>query len=218
MNQLVGVGVYDAREVSFLLGAPSETIIRWSNPDKDGSPAMVQPYLASYFNFEDLVSFSVAFHIRRNGISEKNMRNGIEFLRQDWNSLRPLANQSIIENIATSGSSFLTKRGNDWIDIGRGGQGTFRSAVRIYLKNISFNQSGMASRWFASTGVVLDPTIQAGTPCIEGTRIPTSTILSLLRDESVEEVASDLELDRGQVEAARNFELSLAAGNGLRAA
>ena len=218
MNQLVGVGVYDAREVSFLLGTTTETIIRWSSPDKGGLPAIVPPYVDSYFNFEDLVSFSVAFHVRRNGISEKNMRSGIEILRQDWNTLRPLASQSIIANIATSGSSFLTKRGDEWIDIGRGGQGTFRSVIRIYLKNISFNQSGMASRWSAAIGVLLDPTIQAGTPCIDGTRIPTSTILGLLRDESIDEVASDLDLESEQVEAARNFELSLAAGNGLRAA
>jgi uncharacterized protein (DUF433 family) len=212
------VGIYDAREISLLLGVTTETVVRWSNPDNRDLSPLIEPYFKPYFSFEDLVSFAIALHLRRSGISERNLRNGLVVLRHEWQTPRPFANQNVIANIATSGSSFLARTGDEWIDIARGKQGTFESIVRIYLKNISFNQFGIASRWTAASGVILDPTIQAGSPCIEGTRVPTSTILSLLNSESIDEVAQDFDLTDVQVEAARDFELSLVAGNGLRAA
>jgi uncharacterized protein (DUF433 family) len=218
MSRLVGLGIYDASEISFLLGTSPERIVNWSLPDQRNLPPIVSPYLDSLFTFEDLVSFAVALHLHKRGISVKDLRNGIESLRRHSNLERPLANQSVIDVIATSGSSFLIQREDEWLDIGRGGQGTFNEVVRVYLKGITFDQIGVAHRWNAALGVVIDPTIQAGTPCIEGTRIPTSTIRELLEDESINDISDDLQVTSGQIEAARDFEEALASGRGLIAA
>jgi uncharacterized protein (DUF433 family) len=218
MGRLVGLGVYDALEISFLLGTNPERIVRWSLPDQRNLPPIVSPYLDSLFTFEDLVSFAIALHLRRRGVSDKDLRNGVDALRRRTNVPRPLANQSVIGKIATSGPSFLIQQDDEWIDLGRGGQGTFKAVVRVYLKGIAFDQLGVANKWIAATGVLIDPKIQAGTPCIEGTRIPTSTIRELLEDETIREISSDLELSSQQIEAARDFELSLASGRGLIAA
>ena len=218
MGRLVGLGIYDAQEISFLLGTKPEKIIRWAMPDQRGLPPIVVPYSESYFTFEDLVSFAVALNLDHRGVVDRDLRNGVEALRRHTNSFRPLANQSVLNQIATSGSSFLLQRGDEWIDLGRGGQGTFESVVRIYLIGITFDQVGIANKWIAASGVVIDPKIQAGSPCIQGTRVPTSTVLDLLENESIEDVAHELELTNQQIEAARDFQRSLTSGRGLIAA
>ncbi len=218
MGRLAGLGIYDAQEIAFLLGTKFETIVRWAMSDRRGLPAIVQPYSESYFTFADLVSFAVALNLRQRGVVEKDLRNGIEALRQQTGEPRPLANQMILDKIATSGSSLLLHYGDEWVDLGRGGQGTFKAVIRVYLKGISFNQVGIASRWNAAEGVVIDPTIQAGSPCIIGTRIPTSTILELLEDESLDAIAEEYDLTTQQVKAARDFERNLLSGHGLLAA
>ena len=40
--------------------------------------------------------------------------------------------------------------------------------------------SQVAISWEASDGVVLEPEIQFGAPCIKGTRIPTRTIVGMI--------------------------------------
>ena len=218
MGRLAGLGIYDAREIAFLLGTKIETIVRWAMPDQRGLPPVVQPYSESYFTFEDLISFAVALNLRQRGVVEKDLRNGVEALRRQIDMSRPLANQVVLEKIATSGSSFLLKYGDEWIDLGRGGQGTFKSVIHVYLRGVSFNQVGIAHKWNATVGVVIDPSIQAGSPCIDGTRILTSTILELLEDESLGDIAEEFDLTTEQVEAARDFEVNLSSGRGLLAA
>ena len=42
-------------------------------------------------------------------------------------------------------------------------------------------QDQVASKWSPQPGVVLDPSVQFGEPCIQDTRIPTSALWSLVR-------------------------------------
>jgi uncharacterized protein (DUF433 family) len=218
MGRLAGLGIYDAREIAFLLGTKYEAIVRWAMPDQRGLPPLVQPYTDSYFTFEDLVSFAVVLNLHQRGVVEKDLRNGVDSLRQQTGMPRPLANREVLDKIATSGSSFLLQFDDEWVDLGRGGQGTFKAVIRVYLKGISFNQVGIANKWNAAESVLIDPSIQAGSPCIVGTRIPTSTILELLEDESPFAIAEEFDLTTQQVEAARDFELNLSSGHGLLAA
>lgn len=54
------------------------------------------------------------------------------------------------------------------------------------------------------------PQVQAGTPCIEATRVPTSTVHGLVRaGEAQDDIAFDLDLEIEQVEAALRFEAAL---------
>jgi uncharacterized protein (DUF433 family) len=124
----------------------------------------------------------------------------------------------VIEKLATSGNSFLYDRGSgQFEDIGRGGQGVFPDVVRIYLERVTFDGYGAPQRWTPADGVVIDPAIQAGTPCVAGTRVPTATIAALLRGADIEQVALDLDLPIEAVEQAQAFERQLANGVGLAA-
>jgi uncharacterized protein (DUF433 family) len=75
----------------------------------------------------------------------------------------------------------------------------------------------LARLWRPAPLVLLDPTIQAGKPCVERTRVPTETIAAMLEVDSSEVVAEDLELTIEQVNAASEFEAGLLAGRGIAA-
>jgi uncharacterized protein (DUF433 family) len=214
---MLGKGLYDAAEVGRLLGHDAEWVVRWSTPSPHG-PAIVNPTFERMFSFADLVSFRVASLVRERGVSDAHLRHGVETLRDLTELDRPLASRKVIEKLATSGNSFLYDRGSgQFEDIGRGGQGVFPDVVRIYLERVTFDGYGAPQRWTPADGVVIDPAIQAGTPCVAGTRVPTATIAALLRGADIEQVALDLDLPIEAVEQAQAFERQLANGVGLAA-
>ena len=63
----------------------------------------------------------------------------------------------------------------------------------------------------------MDPRIQAGAPCVTGTRIPTRTVVELLDGADPEDVALDLDISVEAVLAAERFQDMLGAGAGLPA-
>ena len=74
----------------------------------------------------------------------------------------------------------------------------------------------MASIWRPHPGVWISPAVQAGTPCVEGTRVPSHLLASVLDpgepDEwDLIEVCNDYRLTAQQVRAALDYELALAA-------
>jgi len=216
-RSLVDVGVYDAQEISHLLAQNVDCIVRWSVPDGKGRPAIVPPSLDRAFSFVDLVSFAVVAELWGRLVSEVEMRNGVALLMQETGYDKPLAQQQVIEVLATCGTSLIANLGGGWFDIGKGGQGAFEEVLLVYLKAISYDDLGVAQRWRPAPLVVLDPRVQAGTPCIEGTRIPTQVVATMLDTDSAETVGEELDLTVEQVHAAANFEAALAEGRGLAA-
>ncbi|MEO8698173.1 MAG: DUF433 domain-containing protein [Acidimicrobiales bacterium] len=212
---LVDSGVYDASEAAHLLAIHVEVVIRWSVPDRDGKAAIVAPSLEGAFSFVDLVSLAVAGELWRRDIREVDIRRGVEFLQRATGFPKPLAQQQVIETIATSGRSWVAKLKGGWYDLGKGGQGAFDEIVQLYLKSVDYDSVGAARLWRPAPFVVLDPRIQAGAPCVQGTRIPTATVAALLEVDRPDNVATDLDLELDMVLAAAEFEESLATGVGL---
>lgn len=214
---LLGCGVYDANEIARLLAESADRIVSWSTPDARGNPGIVQLVQERTFSFSDLVSFAIASQLRRRGVSDRHLRHGITELRRITGTEVPLARRSILESTGTSGKSLLANVGDDWVDLGRGGLGAFESIEQVSFKALDYDELGVARRWKPSPLVVLDPRIQAGAPCVEGTRVPTSVIASMLSDETVDVVADDLDLTADEVQAAAAFERALDEGWGLAA-
>jgi uncharacterized protein (DUF433 family) len=99
----------------------------------------------------------------------------------------------------------------------RGGQGAFKEVVRLYLEKVSYDGLGVAHLWRPTPMVLIDPKVQAGTPCVEGTRVPTGTIADMASVDSPEDVAEEMDLTLEQVEAAVDFEAGLLAGRSIAA-
>jgi uncharacterized protein (DUF433 family) len=212
---MIGSGLYDAAEVALLCGLAPDQVVRWSTPTSHGDA----PLRASFdrlFSFADLVAFTVARQVRENGVSDRHLRTGVAKLRSTTGDDSPLSSATVIARLATSGDSFLAQLiDDDYEDIGRGGQGTFQDVIKVHLKRIEFDGAGRPARWSPVDGVAIDPAIQAGAPCIVGTRIPTVVVAARAAVEHDEDVAFDLDLDVAAVEAAVRFEELLAQGAGI---
>ena len=217
VETFVGSGVYDAVEVSHLLAEPAERVLRWAAPDRHGRPAIVPLSLGRAFSFLDLVSLAVASELWRRRVSEPDLRHGVAYLQRLTGQGQPLAHRDTIERLATAGAAWLANLDGEWYDIGKGGQGPFEEVVRLYLERIAFDELNVARLWRPAPMVVLDPRIQAGKPCLEGTRVPTETIAAMVETDSHQAVADELDLTVEQVEAAVDFEDGLRAGRGIAA-
>lgn len=215
-STMIGSGLYDASEVGLIVGLMPDRVVRWTTDSANGK-APVVPTFDRLFSFADLVALTVVAQIRAN-VSDRHLRGGVSELRTRFGIVNPLAVNSIIAQLATSGDSFLLREaGDEFDDIGRGGQGTFREVVELDLKRIEFDDRGGPARWRPIDGIVIDPSIQAGAPCIEGTRIPTAVIASRLASDEPDDIAFDLDIEFAAIEVAARFEELLASGAGIPA-
>jgi uncharacterized protein (DUF433 family)/DNA-binding transcriptional MerR regulator len=214
---MMGNGLYDATEVALLCGLAPDQVVRWSTTTTHGDPA-VSASFDRLFSFADLIALTVARQVRENGVSDRHLRKGVSALRSTLGIDNPLASEHVIERLATSGDSFLAQIvDDDYEDIGRGGQGTFQEVIKVHLKQIQFDGNGRPTRWTPIDGVSIDPAVQAGAPCIEGTRIPTRVVAERATVEPDDDIAFDLDLELAAVEAAVRFEELLALGAGIPA-
>ena len=88
--------------------------------------------------------------------------------------------------------------------------------VRGWLSNtkldMTFDADDLAATWSPYVGIRIDPTIQLGEPCVDGTRIPTDTIRSkILAGDSVEVVAALYDIGMDSVRHALDWEERLVA-------
>jgi uncharacterized protein (DUF433 family) len=72
---------------------------------------------------------------------------------------------------------------------------------------LEFGAHHVATTWRPNEGVLIHPSIQFGTPCIEGTRIPTETIWALKQaGDSVEAMALMYGIEQRLVKNALEWE------------
>ena len=71
----------------------------------------------------------------------------------------------------------------------------------IYIIPLTFDtDTHMAISWEPMDGIVLEPLIQFGAPCIKGTRIPARTVGGMVKaGDSAEWVAQAFEIDLGLI-------------------
>ena len=139
---------------------------------------------------------------------------GAKHLAEVLGTGRPLAHKGL----ATVGAGFFADVAGDWQDAGLGGQLAFQNMIEPLLKPITFNDSNMASIWRPHEGVWINPAVQAGTPCVEGTRVTDAPACERARSSTnptnghLIEVCDDYRLTtRTGTKAALDYELALAA-------
>jgi uncharacterized protein (DUF433 family) len=160
------------------------------------------------FDFYTLIElFSVA-ELRRLGVSMRTLRSARIELGQRYNVPHPLALQGLL----TDGKRLLKELGKQsLLELGSGGQAAFESVIKPFCHRLDFDAtSQLAARFFPlgrDAGVVVDPRHSFGRPVITGTNVATETIASLAHGgESLDDIASEFQLDRTQVEAAWQYE------------
>ena len=207
----LGRGIYDIKEVARLIQSGRARVEGWTRPHRD-QPPLLSGELDGLFSFWDLLSLRVIAELVGRGVPRDHIARGAEHLTETLGTDRPFAHR----DLATVGVGFFAKIADKWEDAGLRGQLAFQNVIDPLLEPITFNDANMASIWRPYEGVWINPAVQAGTPCVEGTRVPTHLLASLLGldepdDEDLAEVCDDYRLTADQIRAALHYELVLAA-------
>ena len=195
-TRLCGAGIYDLTEAARLVGRAADTIARWVR----GAEALHRVRDAKILNFLDLISLLVISELVRRRVPKPEIIRGGEYLSRQLDTSYPFAHK----DIATAGAALFGKFG-DWV----GGQLAFQDAIREYLKPISYGGDDLASAWRPRPRILVNPAIQAGAPCIEGTRVPTLLLAELAESpEDYQQIASYYRLTVEDVQAAVEYEIA----------
>jgi len=207
----LGRGIYDIKEMARLLRQGRLRVEGWTH-SRGSSPALLTPELAGLFSFWDLISARVVAELIQRGVPRSDIYRGAQHLAQTLDTDRPFAHQ----RLATVGIGFFADVEGDWQDAGQRGQLAFPDVIRPLLEPITFDDSQMAAIWRPHPGVWINPNVQAGAPCVDGTRVPTLLLVSLIDSDKpdtdeLQAVGDDYQLTAAQVRTALDYELALAA-------
>ena len=203
-GRLLGRGIYDIVEAARIVRRNPDTVARWTRSNHPLHPVEHDRIIS----FLDLISLWVISELIRRGVPKREISAGGQYVAEQLDTSYPFAHQ----DLATVGAAFFGKDLSDikdWVDVGRGGQGSFPVVIEELLKPIEFGADHLAIIWRPENGIWLNPGVQAGAPCIDRTRVPTRLVADLkTAGEHIEDIASDLNLDITQVSAALEYELA----------
>ena len=187
----------------------SRALIRWIHKGLSLRELQNIPGRDLLITFEDVVSMRVITALRAAGVSFPKIYTAERWLRQYTGHDRPFA----VEAIWTERTEVFTEFKRMLIAASRAGQlalDLFQDYI-IPISGLTFVDD-VATTWEPSTGVLLNPEIQFGSPCIKGTRVPTRTVWGMVRaGDSKEYVARSFNITERDIEAATEWEDALAA-------
>lgn len=222
---LAFVGAYELAEASRYLYATSPgklpaypCVRRWVRSGLPVADARSTPGKQLLLTFEDLISLRMVIALRVAGFSLQHIRKVHGWLQEATRYSRPFALKELWVSetevfVRMEGWLSATRRGQyamefikDWL---RRLRRPLDSALDLSFAKV--NGQEVASTWISHPYVVLDPLVQFGAPCIQGTRIPTGAVWSMfLGGDKPEAVAKDYGVPVFKVHAALEWEKRLA--------
>ena len=217
-------GVYSAREAALYIRAtltrspsfPSintQHISWWAREGlaaDDFGPRSGGP---GFINFLELVSYRMVATMRAYGISSRDIQIAHALLRERWEWRYPFA----MEPIWIGAPDIFVHIGDTPVAVTRFWQASlefmrdFLIPVESGFHGLRFDVDDEATTWTPYEGVVLNPRLQFGEPCIEGTRVPTETIWAFYQSgDSVDMLAEMYSLPSPKIEAAIAWEETIA--------
>ena len=182
-------GVYSSREAALYIGAtfggsPSfprlypQHLSWWTKEGLGGGHGAKAVGTSRFINFLELISFRMIATMRAHGISGQDIKLANSLLRAKWGWRYPFAMQQMWVGspdvfVEIEGAPVAVTR---FWQSALGLMKEFLVPVVNESYGLSFDSTQQASSWSPSEGVLMDPGLQFGEPCIAGTRIPTETI------------------------------------------
>lgn len=156
----------------------SRTLIRWVRQ------GLTTPDLADVrgwdmvLSFEDLVSLRIIAALRSAGLSWHRIREGEAWLRDATGYPRPFAR----EELWTSTTELFARFKGMLVALSRHGQIAMDALLEFLIPVAGLRFEGRVARaWEPRDHIVIDPKVQFGEACIKGTRIPASSVASMVR-------------------------------------
>ena len=220
------IPIYSTPEAAHYLRFPENTVRSWvhgrvyptSHGDRRARPVIppADPRSGG-LSFINLLELHVLGAIRRqHQVDMRNVRAGIEFLKERFDSEHPL----IDEVMDTDGKHLFVRKYGTLINASRQGQGAMEAVLEAHLKRIERDEQGLAVRLFPFTRkgtaapriVAIDPLVAFGRPVILGSRVPTADVADRFKaGESPADLAYDYGRPQTEIEEAIRCELGTAA-------
>ena len=200
---LLGKGIYDLSEAARIIKRDPGTIGHWTKGDPPLHPVTHDRILS----FLDLISLWVISELLRRRVPRREIRSGRDYAANKVGTQYPFAHQEL----ATVGAGFFARldTSEEWVDAGMGGQGSFPEMIKELIRPIKYGPDLHAAQWRPAKRILLDPLIQAGAPCIEGTRVLTRVVADLKQaGEHIKDIADHMRLKTAEVDAALQYELA----------
>ncbi len=189
-------------------------LIRWIRSGLAHPKLVSVPGRKMLISFEDLISMRVIAFLRTMRYSFAKIRKAEADLRRVTEHPRPFATQQIWAEEQGS-TDIWAEIGALLMVAGKHGQLAFSELVQENLVNVhglTFNEKRIADSWQAQDGIMLQPRVQFGRPCIAGTRIPTSDIAGMVKaGDSKDALARSYGITLEDIERAVSWEEGLAA-------
>lgn len=212
-------GIYDVPEAARYLRASmhghtiypvsSSMLIRWIRHGLASHDLIEFSGAELLIAFEDLISMRVIAALRSAGVSWRAINRAEHWLREATEAPRPFATEALW---AGQGQVF-TEWTKKLLSASRHGQMAFGMLHEylIPIHGLTFSDSSQAAiSWEPIDGIVLEPQIQFGAPCLKGTRIPTRTIAGMIdAGDPAEWVVTAYGLSHDGVKAACDWESRL---------
>lgn len=207
-------GIYGLTELTRYLSIDGDrtlsatTVSRWITTISNSDHAARRPD----YSFADLVSMLVVRNLVDLGMQIREIHEAEIHLREVYGIDRPF----LSVKLKTDGVDVFYEASPSLVEqltsANRGGQEVIRPAIAAALSGVNYH-NGLAAEWSPLDGIVLDPTIQFGEPCIAETRITTRLIADLINDSGVDPslVALSYRIGEDAVRRALQFEERLAA-------
>lgn len=212
-------GVYPVADAAALIQATSPEVsnlatsrhlFRWIRDGLSGQYLTGLRGNEVALTFLDLVSLRLIAVFRAHGVTSREIRDAHNALRKARGWSHPFA----MEPIWLSGMHIYIREHDIPIAVTRNWQAAF-DFVHLFvgpMHNLAFGENNYPTTWEPREGIVLDPQVSFGEPCIKGTRIGTQILWALAAaGDSPERIAEAYELPVDQVEAAIAWEHRLAA-------
>lgn len=174
--------------------------------------------VAHLLSFRNLVELHVLSAIRRDHqIRLQAVRNAIGYLRKNFHTDHPLAEQQML----TDGRDLFIERYGELVNVSAHGQMAMKKVLEAYLARIERDPAGVPIRLFPFTSsrienspssVAIDPQVQFGRPCLTGSGIPTAIVAERYKaGDSIQVLAEDYGRSSSEIEEAIRYEHSGAA-------
>jgi uncharacterized protein (DUF433 family) len=209
-------GIYLQSEVALLTGLKQSTVRRWLELEREASglQSVTEQPLVS---FHDLISLRAVAALRHAGMKLRKIKQGADFIRHERGLTHPLA----WEKLTTDGvhlyfpeAPAIVEAQDDaeiqtLIAASEAGQLAAQDLVAAYLRDVKYKPLGGGYRLAASwepPGVSIDPSIQRGAPCVEGSRMQIAQLKRYLDAGDTPEYLAELfELDADDIRRAVNW-------------
>jgi uncharacterized protein (DUF433 family) len=163
-----------------------------------------------FVTFKDLVSLRIIAAMRANGVKPREIAIAERELRHVFGWEYPFA---MAELWTAKPDVFIKVRG-----ILLSASRYMQYAMDFFeeylqpLHGLSFDLEGFSATWTPHPGVLLNPKIQFGEPCVQGTRVPTQVIWSFYEaGDTVDTLSGMYGLTKKQLEDAIDWERQLEA-------